>query len=540
MAQQDSLGREVVIKLLSAQLTDDSRFMERFEREAQLTVGLQHPNIVPVYDYGTAQGRPYMIMAYIPGGSLRELLNAKGFLRMPEFAPLLTQIAVALDYAHEKGVIHRDIKPANVLLDESGSAILTDFGIARAVQSTQSLTAEHFVGTASHIAPEMVEQTTPVTHAADIYGLGVLTFEMLTGKLPYTGDSPIQLIWAHVNEPVPDITTYSNNLPRSLDLFMNKAMAKDPANRYASAAALAEDFAAIATGERPPNADRLPPPTRILGFDEIGTRLEDTVAKVIEQVVKIVRSDGGSGSGIVLEDDTILTSLHVVDGAPGIYIQFRTGERTEAEMIALQRTSDLALLRLKVSPQTIPINVKRAIRLEPARMEPGERLVAIGHPLDLDWSVTGGHYNGLRQPNDEAIQRFGIPLKCPLIQVDVSINPGNSGGPVIDIEGRMVGNAVSIINPALVNNIGFAVYAPTVLEFYKPNRDATEPLIPYTDRRHHEPGLAYSPTTGKPISPVPQASMMPEGTADVFRCFGCGALYAMDRAFCPRCGKPRG
>lgn len=263
-------------------------------------------------------------------------------------------------------------------------------------------------------------------------------------------------------------------------------------------------------------------------------RLEEAIRRALDQVVKITRPDGGSGTGVYLPGHKIVTCLHVVEGSPGIYVAFRSGERIEADVLAASREFDLALLGLRRTPTSLNADQLGGISLHSDSVEPGEELAAIGHPFGLDWSVTGGHYNAIRQPGEDPLPRFGIALEAPLVQVDVVINQGNSGGPIIDRAGHLIGLADSILNPALANNIGFAIDGQTVLGFWQNNQNNTQALAAYSCDHHHPPGLTFCPSTGKPIKtldPIPMPG--PEGVR-----YSCGHVHPPGLEFCPLTGKP--
>jgi serine/threonine protein kinase len=533
LAYQESVNRDVVLKVLPDSLTGDPTFMTRFSTEVATTVRLQHPHIVPIYDYGEQDGLPYIVMAYLPGGSVDDLI-AEGPLSLDETARIVGQVGEALDYAHEMGVIHRDIKPANILLDGKHNAILTDFGIAKVIADTLELTEEDkIVGTISYLAPELIMPNNTITPAVDIYALGITLYQILTGKLPFESQTSAQMLWCHVNEPAPLLTSERPDLPPALDALVQRAMAKSSAARIQSAAELADQLADIASGDFQ-TVEEPVPETVVLSSSEPMTRLEHSVQQVLDQVVKIIRPDGGTGSGITLPGGQVVTTLHVVDGSPGVYIRFRNGEQAEADVMAADPAQDLALLSLRAAPASIDTGDTFRLARISGPPNPGAALVAIGHPLGLDWAVTGGHYNGLHQPENEPLTRLGITLDVPLVQVDVTINAGNSGGPVIDAEGRLVGLADSVINPAVANNIGFAIYAPAVWDFWEANREVEAPLVAFDCKHHHPAGTAYCPRTGRPIVP---AAPIPMPTAESTP-YTCGHRHPPGLTFCPLIGKP--
>jgi len=533
LAEQLSLERPVVLKVLSPQLLNDPTFIERFTREVAITARLQHPHIVPIYDFGEQDGLPYIVMAYISGGSLEDLL-ALGPLSLGMAARITRQVAQALDFAHGMGVIHRDVKPANILLDAQQNAVLTDFGIAKIIADTQEITRGALVGTPSYLAPEMIAEKPEITPAADIYGLGVTLFRMLTGELPFPAQTAVQMMWAHVNEPAPLASSLRSDLPEGVDAVLQKALAKAPSDRYATAMDMALDLEAVAHGREPDIAVARPAPRIVAAPREAVQRLEDAVRRVIDQVVKISRPDGGTGGGIYLPGDRILTCLHVVDGAPGLYVRFRTGEQIEADLVAADRTLDLALLRLRATPTSLSAERLDGLRIEAHEADLGEPLAAIGHPLGLNWAVTGGHYNGVRQPAEAPLAIFGLRLKTPLVQVDVAINPGNSGGPLIDTQGRLVGLADAVINPALGENIGFAIHSSAVAQFWQQHRGDETPLVAYRCGHHHQLDQPFCPLTGKPTQPVPPVPMPAPGSLR----YSCGHFHPSGADYCPLTGKP--
>ncbi|NDJ53257.1 MAG: serine/threonine protein kinase [Chloroflexi bacterium] len=247
LGQQKSIGRMVAIKVLPAHLSHDDTFIKRFEREVQTIALLQHPRIMPVYDYGQQGGSPYIVMAYLNGGTLSDLVKEQGTLPLDRVARITEQIAEGLDFAHDQGVIHRDFKPSNVLLDANGNAYLADFGIAKISMDTGGLTGSGIVGTPTYMAPEMFKQE-PITPAVDVYALGVTVFQMFSGEPPFGGTTPVHLMYAHLNEPVPTLSARRHDLPEALQAILDRAMAKRPEQRYPSAQKLAADLKAIAEG----------------------------------------------------------------------------------------------------------------------------------------------------------------------------------------------------------------------------------------------------------------------------------------------------
>lgn len=258
-AVQPSIGREVAVKILPTHFLQDQTFLERFNREVQVIARLQHPHILPVYDYGEQEGRPYIVMAYLTGGSLADhIQQADNGMPLDEVVRLVSQIAEGLDFAHKEGIIHRDFKPRNVLLDRNGNAYLSDFGIAKVTEITAQLTGTGIVGTPAYMAPEMA-QPGGVSPLVDIYALGVTIYQMLTGLLPYEADTPLGVLMAHASRPIPDVRESRPDLPVYVQMVVGRAMAKDSMARYSTAGELAKDLRAAVTAKAPPSP--VVPPT---------------------------------------------------------------------------------------------------------------------------------------------------------------------------------------------------------------------------------------------------------------------------------------
>jgi serine/threonine protein kinase len=227
---QQPLGREVALKALSSELFQDDGFVKRFETEAKTLAKLDHPNILPIYDFEVIDGTAFLTMPLIRGGTLRDILN-RGPLDPLTAWRYLREIGDGLQHAHDAGIVHRDLKPTNVLIHQDGRAMLADFGLARgAGQPTHLTTIGLAIGTPGYMAPEQV-MGHDVDRRADIYAMGVLTFEMLTGKLPFSGSNRMEVAYATVNGPIPSAVKINANLPDELDALLGRVLAKDPAQR---------------------------------------------------------------------------------------------------------------------------------------------------------------------------------------------------------------------------------------------------------------------------------------------------------------------
>ncbi|MBN1318753.1 MAG: protein kinase [Anaerolineales bacterium] len=233
LAYDTQFKRHVAIKVLPQQFLHDPSFRSRFEREAQVIANLEHHAIVPVYDYGNYQNQPYLVMRYLPGGTLRDRLLF-GPIPLDQIKEIIFHLASALDKAHSRGIIHRDIKATNVLFDEERKPYLSDFGIAFIMAQTNTIT---FLGTPEYMAPEQWAGKN-IDARTDIYLFGAMLFEMLTGEVPFKADSPPALMHKHIYEPVPSVRHLNSRLPAALDRVINCALAKKQDQRYQSAGEL--------------------------------------------------------------------------------------------------------------------------------------------------------------------------------------------------------------------------------------------------------------------------------------------------------------
>lgn len=238
-AYQPSMDRYIAVKVLPAHLSRDPDFTKRFQREARAISRLEHSHILPVYDYGEYEGTTYIAMRYIKAGTLKDRMSMGG-LSFDEINRLISQIGAALDYAHRMGVIHRDVKPANILIDDQGDVYLSDFGLARMMEPTQQLTESGVgLGTPAYMSPEQ-GQGIKVDHRSDIYSLGIILYEMLTGRVPYEAETPMAVVFKHIHGDLILPHTIHPTTPESVERVVLKALAKDPADRYQTAGEMAQ------------------------------------------------------------------------------------------------------------------------------------------------------------------------------------------------------------------------------------------------------------------------------------------------------------
>jgi len=243
-----SFNREVAIKVLPLEMMRNLKTLARFRRELKMIAVLEHPAIVPVYDVGEENGQPYYVMRYMSGGSLRRWIS-NGKLSLQDAADIIERIALGLEYAHRKGIVHRDLTPDNILFDNHNNPYITDFSLAKLIADTfRTNSGNGFIGTPEYISPEQA-QSLPVDHRTDIYGLGVIAYEMLTGRKPYEATDSFGVLVKHVSEPVPEILKVNPDLPEEVDAIIKKAMAKNRNDRYESAVDFARALTKVAFGE---------------------------------------------------------------------------------------------------------------------------------------------------------------------------------------------------------------------------------------------------------------------------------------------------
>jgi eukaryotic-like serine/threonine-protein kinase len=247
LAEDQELGRHVAVKILHERYANDEQFVERFRREATHAAGLSHPNIVSIYDRGVSDGSYYIVMEYIEGRTLKELIVTRGPCPIPVAISYTRQILAALRYAHKNGIIHRDIKPHNVIVDREGRVKVADFGIARAGASEMT-EAGSIVGTAQYLSPEQARGA-PVDESSDLYSTGIVLYELLTGTVPFNGETPVEIAMKHLSQTPDAPSTRRPDIPHDLDLVVLRALAKEPAERYRSAAELDRDLELVARGD---------------------------------------------------------------------------------------------------------------------------------------------------------------------------------------------------------------------------------------------------------------------------------------------------
>ena len=241
LAHDTILDRDVAVKILRGDLADDEKFVRRFQREAISASSLSHPNIVEMYDVGEDDGKYYIVMEYVDGKTLKSLVKRRGGLTLPEVIDIMLQLTSAMSCAHASYIIHRDIKPQNVLIKEDGTVKITDFGIAMALNSNELTQTNSVMGSVHYLPPEQANGSGS-TIKSDIYSLGILMYELLTGELPFKGENAVEIAIKQMKEQIPSVCSFNSDIPQSIENIIIKACAKNPKNRYESVNKMHEDL----------------------------------------------------------------------------------------------------------------------------------------------------------------------------------------------------------------------------------------------------------------------------------------------------------
>jgi beta-lactam-binding protein with PASTA domain/predicted Ser/Thr protein kinase len=443
LASDQELGRRVAIKILDERHARDAQFIERFRREAQHAAGLSHPNIVSVYDRGEAEGTYYIAMEYVEGRTLKELLVARGPSPLGIAIDYTRQILSALRFAHRNGIVHRDIKPHNVIVDGEGRVKVMDFGIARAGTASQMTEAGSIIGTAQYLSPEQARGA-PVDQTSDLYSTGIVLYELLTGTVPFTGETPVEIAMKHLSQVPPPPSSHRPEVPRDLDYVVLRALAKDPADRYHSAEDMDSDLERIGRGIGV-SAETAEAATSVLSRTDVGEaattigppaatgttytpgryyeydeppRRSSLVPWLLALLLVIAALVGGWFAWQALQDQLAATEPVAVPDVEGV-----------AEQLAVSQIRDAGLQELIVREASEEAKKGIVFEQDP---QPGERIergnfvtirVSTGPPKTTVPDVKG-------QRRDEAV--------AELANADLKANvvPINSGEPVDTVLGQ--------------------------------------------------------------------------------------------------------
>ena len=350
LANDTILDRKVAIKVLRGDLSNDEKFIRRFKREALSVSNLSHPNIVEVYDVGEEDGNYYIVMEYIEGKTLKQLLQKRGALTLNEVIDIMTQLTDGLAHAHEAYIIHRDIKPQNIMIEDNGLVKITDFGIAMALNSTQLTQTNSVMGSVHYLPPEQANGKGS-TVKSDIYSLGILMYELLTGSVPFKGDTAVEIALKHMKEKIPSIRKQNPTIPQSVENIVLKATAKNPKNRYDNVRDMYKD---LQTALQRDNEKRLV-------YEYTENDLEET--KVIPQVTKEIKQviDKPTAKEEDSEDNSVLKEKDEKNKLPIILAVVLLGTLIVLAGVYLLITSK-DVKEVKV-PNVVGLTTEKAIKM---------------------------------------------------------------------------------------------------------------------------------------------------------------------------------
>ncbi len=503
LARDRVLDRDVAIKVLREQYAEDEGFVERFRREARSAACLSHPNIVQVYDRGRSEnGEYYIAMEYVPGGTLKDRLVVEGSIHPDEAAAVAERVADALSEAHEKGVIHRDIKPHNVLLTGSGGVKVADFGIARAASSSGVTATSVILGTAAYMSPEQAKGE-PATPRSDLYSLGIVLYEMLTGKVPYEAQTPVAVAVKHISQP-PRLPREENpEVPDGLNDIVAKLLAKRPENRYASAIEVVEDLRRARRGKAPV--------AQGAAYREVGAARENPTT--------VLRSGGASlaaggarrrGRGIPLRvlaaSVALVASLSVIAWAV-------SGERL-AGRDATQAPA--ALLEEARHALGGKVEVPGVVGLQ--RAEAQARLVGVGFEVEIRprQSLEANAGEVLRQslPGGQRAEEGA--------KISLDVGDGPRAVPAPDLIGLTLDQARGVLDEAGLS-LGDVDEAPSntvpegaILEQDPPAGEELEPDAPVDLTLSSGPEQPPAPEPAPPATPPPSSPVLAQYSPETY------------------------
>ncbi|MET9212753.1 MULTISPECIES: Stk1 family PASTA domain-containing Ser/Thr kinase [unclassified Nocardia] len=496
-ARDVRLSRDVAIKVLRADLARDPTFYLRFKREAQNAAALNHPAIVAVYDTGeaTVDGGPlpYIVMEYVEGDTLRDIVRGKGPLAPRKAMEVVADVCAALDFSHKAGIVHRDMKPANIMINRAGAVKVMDFGIARAIADSSNPMTQTaaVIGTAQYLSPEQARGET-VDARSDVYSVGCVLFEILTGQPPFTGDSPVAVAYQHVKEDPPLPSSVNPGVPRELDSVILKAMAKNPANRYQTAAEMRADLIRVLGGQKPSapmvmnDEDR----TTIMDYeDEPAPRsFRDRRDDTSEQAAIAPPAEGRNRTGLIALG--VAAALAVAFGlfwvlvGPGskadqVAVPDVSGQSSQQAQTALQQAGFHVATQQKADGKVAVGNVIATQPLGGSRIDEGSTVtmqVSTGPT-----QVQVPRLSGLTQAEaEQKLNSIGLTLSpnpprkaSSTAETDKVIAQEPSAGVRVDIDQpivitigsgpeqvrvpTVVGQDISIAQPNLVDSAGFKV-----------------------------------------------------------------------------------
>jgi hypothetical protein len=399
-ARQLDLDRQVALKVIQADHRQDQEFTDRFQRESRLAASIDHPNVVPIFQAGEADGVYFIAMRYVSGSDLRELLRTEGPLEPERAAGLIADVAAGLDAAHSAGLVHRDVKPANVLLDSRQHVYLTDFGLTKQISSQSQLTRTGvWYGALPYSAPEQIESK-PLDARTDVYGLGCVLFEALTGHFPYERDSDMAVMWAKVHEEPASASEYLPHLSAELDEVLSRALARNSENRFQSAGDLGRAAIAAVTGR----ANTEPERTVARGAAAAGTvpmaRHKRSDGSGDETRVLPVDKSGKRGRNAVI--GAALVAALAIGALAAVAISSGGGGDTEVRTLAKTVTESQTVTEEAPEPPADSSSVVSSMELEPFEGQLYTAEVPVGWtPETIEERIAGRHESQWRNPNEE-------------------------------------------------------------------------------------------------------------------------------------------
>ncbi|MFC4123967.1 Stk1 family PASTA domain-containing Ser/Thr kinase [Nocardia rhizosphaerae] len=495
-ARDVRLSRDVAIKVLRADLARDPTFYLRFKREAQNAAALNHPAIVAVYDTGeaTVDGGPlpYIVMEYVDGDTLRDIVRGKGPLAPRKAMEVVADVCAALDFSHKAGIVHRDMKPANIMINRAGAVKVMDFGIARAIADSSNPMTQTaaVIGTAQYLSPEQARGET-VDARSDVYSVGCVLFEILTGQPPFTGDSPVAVAYQHVKEDPPLPSSINPGVPRELDSVILKAMAKNPANRYQTAAEMRADLIRVLGGQKPSapmvmsDEDR----TTIMDYDDPAPRMfhergddtseQDAIAPPAEDrnrtglialgvaaalavafgLFWVLIGPGSKPDQVAVPDVSGQSAQQAQSAlqAAGFYVvvqQKPDGKVAQGNVVATQplggsRIDEGSTVTLQVSSGPSQVQVPRLSGL--TRAEAEQKLNSIGLQLDPNVERKASSTAEIDKVTGQE------PSAGARVDIDQAVTITIGSGPEQVRVPTVVGQDIAIAQPNLVDSAGFQV-----------------------------------------------------------------------------------